>query len=94
MWRDFSTRTETSCRTVGLAPATGPCRGSCARRSSCSGGYEWISRGRTGLLRIVVGSTRTLDSHASRLRRKLAGSGRRWIVNVWGVGYRLTDRIE
>lgn len=40
----------------------------------------------------LMGSTRTLDSHASRLRRKLAPSGRRWIVNVWGVGYRLTDR--
>jgi DNA-binding response OmpR family regulator len=36
------------------------------------------------------GSTRTLDSHASRLRRKLAREGaRRWVVNVWGVGYRL-----
>jgi DNA-binding response OmpR family regulator len=42
----------------------------------------------------LMGSTRTLDSHASRLRRKLARSGRRWIVNVWGVGYRLTDRVE
>jgi DNA-binding response OmpR family regulator len=42
----------------------------------------------------LMGSTRTLDSHASRLRRKLTGSGRRWIVNVWGVGYRLTDRVE
>jgi DNA-binding response OmpR family regulator len=42
----------------------------------------------------LMGSTRTLDSHASRLRRKLSGSGRRWIVNVWGVGYRLTDRVE
>jgi DNA-binding response OmpR family regulator len=41
----------------------------------------------------LMGSTRTLDSHASRLRRKLSPSGRRWIVNVWGVGYRLTDRI-
>jgi DNA-binding response OmpR family regulator len=39
----------------------------------------------------LMGSTRTLDSHASRLRRKLGDSGRRWIVNVWGVGYRLTD---
>jgi DNA-binding response OmpR family regulator len=41
----------------------------------------------------LMGSTRTLDSHASRVRRKLmsAGGGRRWIVNVWGVGYRLTD---
>jgi DNA-binding response OmpR family regulator len=35
--------------------------------------------------------TRTVDSHASRLRRKLAaeGGGGRWVVNVWGVGYRL-----
>ena len=41
----------------------------------------------------LMGSTRTLDSHASRLRRKLGPSGRRWIVNVWGVGYRLTDRV-
>jgi DNA-binding response OmpR family regulator len=32
----------------------------------------------------LMGSTRTLDSHASRLRRKLAPSGRRWVVNVWG----------
>jgi DNA-binding response OmpR family regulator len=37
------------------------------------------------------GSTRTLDSHASRLRRKLAPDGsRRWVISVWGVGYRLT----
>jgi DNA-binding response OmpR family regulator len=37
-----------------------------------------------------LGRTRTLDSHASRLRRKLgAGSGGPYVVNVWGVGYRL-----
>ena len=39
-----------------------------------------------------LGRTRTLDSHASRLRRKLAaaGSGRHdYVVNEWGVGYRL-----
>ena len=37
-----------------------------------------------------LGRTRTLDSHASRLRRKLmvAGDGR-YVLNVWGVGYRL-----
>jgi DNA-binding response OmpR family regulator len=36
------------------------------------------------------GSTRTLDSHASRLRRKLAVDGtRRWVISVWGIGYRL-----
>ena len=36
------------------------------------------------------GRTRTLDSHASRLRQKLAAySDATWIVNVWGVGYRL-----
>ena len=36
------------------------------------------------------GSTRTLDSHASRLRRKLAPEDvRRWVINVWGIGYRL-----
>ena len=37
-----------------------------------------------------LGRTRTLDSHASRLRRKLqADSEDRFVVNVWGVGYRL-----
>ncbi|MCB0864472.1 MAG: response regulator transcription factor [Solirubrobacterales bacterium] len=34
--------------------------------------------------------TRTLDSHASRLRRKL-DSGGRFVVNCWGVGYRLVE---
>jgi DNA-binding response OmpR family regulator len=39
-----------------------------------------------------LGRTRTLDSHASRLRRKLAAAGPgTFVVNVWGVGYRLLD---
>ncbi len=39
-----------------------------------------------------LGRTRTLDSHASRLRRKLAeAGGRRYVINIWGVGYRLLE---
>ncbi len=34
-------------------------------------------------------ATRTIDSHASRLRGKLAARGERWIINTHGVGYRL-----
>jgi DNA-binding response OmpR family regulator len=35
--------------------------------------------------------TRTLDSHASRLRRKLDPAHGRFVVNCWGIGYRLVD---
>ncbi len=38
-----------------------------------------------------MGRTRTLDSHASRLRRKLDPEHGRYVVNCWGVGYRLID---
>ena len=37
-----------------------------------------------------LGRTRTLDSHASRLRRKLGrGDPSPYVINAWGVGYRL-----
>jgi DNA-binding response OmpR family regulator len=41
---------------------------------------------------VAIGRTRTVDAHACRLRRKLAdaGSARAWVVNVRGVGYKLT----
>jgi DNA-binding response OmpR family regulator len=40
----------------------------------------------------ALGRTRTLESHASRVRKKLCVSPEdRFIVNVWGVGYRLLD---
>jgi len=35
------------------------------------------------------GHTRTLEAHASRLRRKLDPDEGRFILNCWGVGYRL-----
>jgi len=35
--------------------------------------------------------TRTLDSHASRLRRKLDPEHGRHVINCWGIGYRLLD---
>jgi len=35
--------------------------------------------------------TRTLDSHASRLRRKLDPEHGRFVVNAWAYGYRLID---
>jgi DNA-binding response OmpR family regulator len=48
------------------------------------------------LLRTVWGfrsrsTTRTLDSHACRLRQKLGVEGARFVINIWGVGYRLID---
>lgn len=49
---------------------------------------------RDELLRSVWGlgsyaRTRTLDSHAARLRARLQVGGDRFVRNVWGVGYRL-----
>jgi DNA-binding response OmpR family regulator len=45
---------------------------------------------REELLRNVWGyhsPSRTVDSHACRLRQKLAAHGERLVTNVWGVGY-------
>jgi hypothetical protein len=42
------------------------------------------------LFAALLGRTRTLDSHARRLRRKLnEASETAFVLNVWGVGYRL-----
>lgn len=43
----------------------------------------------------AICNTRTIDSHASRLRNKLAAVGAEgWIVNVRGVGYSLCTRVH
>lgn len=40
----------------------------------------------------AMGRTRTLESHASRLRRRLrVADDDRFVVNIWGVGYRLLE---
>jgi DNA-binding response OmpR family regulator len=40
----------------------------------------------------TLGRTRTLESHASRLRKKLCLAPEdSFVVNVWGVGYRLLE---
>jgi len=54
--------------------------------------------GKQELLRDVwgylsMGRTRTLDAHACRLRKKLRPSSRRWVINVRGVGYKLTEAV-
>ena len=48
------------------------------------------------LLRAVWGfrtsaATRTLDTHACRLRGRLRGQGDRLLVTVWGVGYKFCE---
>jgi DNA-binding response OmpR family regulator len=42
-------------------------------------------------LEVPPGRMRTLDSHASRLRRKLDPEHQRYVVNCRGIGYRLVE---
>jgi DNA-binding response OmpR family regulator len=54
--------------------------------------------GKQELLRDVwgyraIGTTRTVDAHACRLRKKLSRSARPFVVNVRGVGYKLTEAL-
>ena len=42
---------------------------------------------------VALGSTRTVDAHACRLRKKLGGTGRQFVLNVRGLGYRLTEEL-
>ena len=58
-------------------------RGSSRVRSCCAGVWGFQT----------VVPTRTLDSHASRLRKKLSRGESTFVVNVWGVGYRLVDTV-
>ncbi len=53
---------------------------------------------RQELLRRVWGfgdddRTRTVDVHASRLRRKLAHTHERFVINSWGEGYKLVTAV-
>jgi len=42
---------------------------------------------------VSMGRTRTLDAHACRLRKKLAGATRPYVLNLRGIGYRLTEAL-
>jgi DNA-binding response OmpR family regulator len=51
---------------------------------------------REELLRSVWGyrtPSRTVDSHACRLRQRLSAHPQRLVINVWGVGYRFCDPL-
>ena len=86
------------------APGAGPGRSRLARgaRIRSRGRARDAIRSRVfskdELLRDVWGYsgrlvTRTVDSHASRLRRKLRAAGAElpYVINVWGRGYRLLE---
>jgi hypothetical protein len=77
--------------------STGPQRSRARSRSPkrvpsllrAAGAFRGRGEARAGALR-VLGRTRTLDSHASRVRRKIAAfTDTPYVINEWGVGYRL-----
>jgi DNA-binding response OmpR family regulator len=41
----------------------------------------------------AIGTSRTVDAHACRLRKKLRRSARPFVINVRGVGYKLTEPL-
>jgi DNA-binding response OmpR family regulator len=52
---------------------------------------------REELLRSVWGyrtPSRTVDSHACRLRQRLSAHPQRLVINVWGIGYRFCDPLD
>jgi len=52
---------------------------------------------REELLRNVWGyrtPSRTVDSHAYRLRQRLSAHPQRLVINVWGIGYRFCDPFD
>jgi Transcriptional regulatory protein, C terminal len=68
--------------------ATGPCNFDSADVGVGAADHRGVVT--LGYFRRLLGRTRTLDSHASGLRRKLNGaSDTAYVLNVWGVGYRL-----
>jgi DNA-binding response OmpR family regulator len=42
---------------------------------------------------MTPGATRTLDTHACRIRQKLSGAERQFVITVRGVGYKLTEAL-
>lgn len=64
-------------------------QGGRAPRQKCLSTKEELLRNVWGFR--SLGTTRTLDSHACRLRFKLGIHGGKYVINVWGVGYRLID---
>ena len=75
------TRSTSRRRSTTCCCASPPTRRACSRRPSCCATSGTSARA----------PTRTVDSHVSRLRRKLRAfdTGTELLENVWGVGYRL-----